>query len=179
MAKKIHIFGASGSGTTTLAENLARELKISHFDTDNFFWLKTDPPFQKIRKLTERQEILSQALDSTDVWILSGSLCGWGDFTIPMFDLAVFLWVPPEIRLQRLKKREIKRFGEDINNPDNPQYQSHLEFMQWAAGYDSGDLNMRSKHMHEDWILKLSCPVLRIAGKDTVEKNLSRVLAYI
>ena len=44
MAKNlIHIFGASGSGTTTLAEKTSRELGYFHLDTDDYFWLPTDP----------------------------------------------------------------------------------------------------------------------------------------
>ena len=44
MAKNlIHIFGASGSGTTTLAEKISRELGYFHLDTDDYFWLPTDP----------------------------------------------------------------------------------------------------------------------------------------
>ena len=51
MAKNlIHIFGASGSGTTTLAEKISRELGYFHLDTDDYFWLPTDPPFCRKRE---------------------------------------------------------------------------------------------------------------------------------
>lgn len=44
MAKNlIHIFGASGSGTTTLAEKISRELGYFHLDTDDYFWLPPTP----------------------------------------------------------------------------------------------------------------------------------------
>jgi len=87
LKKRIHIFGASGSGTTTLAKVLADVLNIPHFDTDIFFWIQTTPPFQLIRKRVERQKLLRQVLTQNNSWVLSGSLCGWGDFAIPMFDL--------------------------------------------------------------------------------------------
>jgi hypothetical protein len=44
-------------------------------------------------------------------WVLSGSLDGWGDPLIPLFDLMVFVVVPTEVRLQRLRERETRRFG--------------------------------------------------------------------
>lgn len=44
----------------------------------------------------------------------SGSLYGWGDIFIPYFDLAVFLWIPIELRLERLKNREKSRYGDLI-----------------------------------------------------------------
>jgi hypothetical protein len=34
--------------------------------------------------------------------VVSGSLCGWGDGVIPLFELVVFLWVPQEVRMVRL-----------------------------------------------------------------------------
>lgn len=45
MVKHIHILGASGSGTTTLARALAVKTGYAHFDTDDYFWLPTKVPF--------------------------------------------------------------------------------------------------------------------------------------
>ena len=179
MMKRIHIFGASGSGTTTLANTLADVMGCPHFDTDNYFWIPTNPPFQIIRERAERQELLRQDLERNDSWVLSGSLCGWGDFAIPMFNLVVFLWLPTDVRMQRLKKREIERFGPDIEDPGDPRYQSHTEFLEWAAAYDTGGLDMRSKARHEKWIATLSCLVVRIEHDRSVQKNLKAVLSKI
>lgn len=176
---RIHIFGASGSGTTSLAKALAGTMKLPHYDTDNFFWIQTVPPFQSIRKRTKRQELLREALNQNDSWVLSGSLCGWGDFIIPLFDLVVFLWLPSNIRMQRLKNREIKRYGPDINNPGHPGHKGHKEFLDWAAAYDTGGLDLRSKSSHEKWITTLPYPVLRVEGNRTIEENVDTVLNEI
>ena len=42
-------------------------------------------------------------------WILGGSIIHWGENLFPEFDLIVFLWLPPEIRLKRLKERTENR----------------------------------------------------------------------
>jgi adenylate kinase family enzyme len=177
--KRVHIFGASGTGTSTLARALAGSLGCRHFDTDNYYWLQTDPPFKTARECTERQELLRRDLNKNDSWVLSGSLCGWGDFAIPLFDLVVFLWLPPEVRLQRLKKREIERYGPDIESPDNPGYQGHAKFLAWATAYDTGGLDMRSRARHEEWITTLRCPVIRIEIDRTIQENLKMVLSRI
>jgi hypothetical protein len=39
---RIHILGASGTGTTTLGKALADRLNCPHFDADRFYWLPTD-----------------------------------------------------------------------------------------------------------------------------------------
>ena len=56
--ERIHIFGASGSGSTTIGKMLADIMNWQHYDTDNYFWLKTDPPFQNVQEFAERQELL-------------------------------------------------------------------------------------------------------------------------
>ena len=179
MINRIHIFGASGSGTTTLAKTLADTLDVQHFDTDNYFWIQTNPPFQLIRERAERQELLRQVLTKNGSWILSGSLCGWGNFAIPMFDLIVYLWVPSTIRMQRLKEREVKRYGSGIEDPNDPRHQGSHDFLEWAAAYDTGGLDMRSKSSHEKWIAKLPYPVLRIEGNRTIKENLETVLSEV
>lgn len=179
MIQRIHIFGASGSGTTSLAKSVANAMGFPHLDTDDVFWIRTNPPFRTVRERVERQELLRQALAKTDSWVLSGSLCGWGDFAIPMFDLVVFLWVPSDIRMQRLQKREIDRYGPEIENPDDPRYETHKGFLEWAAAYDTGGLDMRSKFRHEEWITTLPCPVVRIEHDRTIQENLKTVLKEI
>ena len=59
MIQHIHILGASGSGTTTLGRALAECLHYTHFDSDNYLWLPTDPPTTEKRELTERQQLLA------------------------------------------------------------------------------------------------------------------------
>ena len=41
MKNVIHIFGASGSGTTTLGKKISEELGYSFMDTDDYFSYRT------------------------------------------------------------------------------------------------------------------------------------------
>jgi len=45
MAHGIMVFGASGSGTTTLGREFAKILGFTHLDIDDYFWEKTDVPY--------------------------------------------------------------------------------------------------------------------------------------
>jgi adenylate kinase family enzyme len=176
---KIHIFGASGSGTTTLGLALSKKLGIMHFDIDDFFWEKTDPPFQKIVEKEIRQKKLYDALQSYDNWVLSGSLCGWGDFIIQHFTLVIFLYVPNTKRMVRLLVRETKNHGEEIKNEGHPMYKIHQDFMAWANQYDTGGLEMRSKKLHEEWMKKLNVNLLKIEGDIELPTVLEKVLKAI
>lgn len=177
--KRIHIFGASGSGTTTLGKALADTIHCPHYDTDKYFWMPTEQPFQTIRERTERKKILRHDLEQFSSWVLSGSLCGWGNFAIPMFDLVIFLRLPPAVRMERLKRREIERYGPSIESPFDQRHKQHKEFLQWAASYDTGGSDMRSRKMHEEWLTGLPCKVIRIEEEQTVSEHLETIFQSI
>jgi adenylate kinase family enzyme len=176
---RIHILGASGSGTTTLGTALAGRLGAELLDTDDYFWEPTEPPFQRPRPRAKRQQRLARDLDARPSWILSGSLCGWGDVFIPRFEDVVFLRVPTEVRLARLRERELAQFGEAALAPGGAMHENHRTFLDWAAAYDEGDMTMRSLARHHEWLEGLPCPVLRLEGVLETRDAVERVLAWL
>jgi len=178
MIHRIHILGAPGSGTTTLGRALAERLQYPHFDTDDYFWLPTDPPYTHQRERTERAQLLLDDITAQDSWVLSGSLCGWGDVAIPLFELVVFLWVPYDVRMARLRQREHERFGERIR-PGKDMYEQSQAFLAWAASYDEGGLDIRSRRRHEQWLGTLPCPIICFEGVYTTEEQLAVLMVKI
>jgi adenylate kinase family enzyme len=178
-AKRIHLLGASGSGTTTLGRALAQHLASPHFDTDDYFWLPTVPAFEQIRDRAVRQALLGNDLDHHPAWVLSGSLSGWGDLFIPRFDLVVFCAVPSDVRIARLRERERERYGADAIGPGGPLRAKYEAFIAWAASYEDGPAVERSRRMHEVWLATLPCPVLRLEDTDDVDTRLKRVLSQL
>lgn len=178
-ARRIHLIGASGSGTTTLGQALAHHLRCPHFDTDNYFWLPTEPQFEQIRDRAVRQALLGHDLEHHPAWVLSGSLCGWGDVFIPLFDLVVFCAVPTDIRIARLRERERERYGDEAIAPGGRLRAKYEAFIAWAASYDDGPAVERSRRMHEEWLTKVPCPVLRLEDADSLDTRLKRVLAEL
>lgn len=124
----IHILGASGSGTTTLGRAISERFGHMQLDTDDYFWIPTDPPYAKKRDSSERRRLMKEHIRLYKRCVISGSLCGWGDFLIPRFDLVIRLEAPAEARLERLEKREYARFGDRIR-PGGDMWDEHREFM--------------------------------------------------
>ena len=178
MVTRIHILGASGSGTTALGRAVAKRLQCPHFDTDDYFWVPTDPPFTHQRERTERQRLLLDDLTAQEHWVVLGSLCGWGDVAIPLFELVVFLTIPHDIRVARLRQRELQRFGERIL-PGGDMYESSQAFLAWAASYDNGGLDIRSRRLHKEWLGMLPCPILCLEGEYTMEEQLAVLMVEI
>lgn len=163
MKERIHIFGASGAGTTTLAKAICAQTGFTHLDSDDYLWAPTDPPFTTKRTPEERLALLGRDLDAAEHVVLSGSLVGWGDPLIPQFTLALRLVTPTDVRLARLEKREFERFGSRIREGGD-MYEAHLAFLAWAAAYDEAGPEMRSVRQHDHWQKQLRCRLLTLDG---------------
>jgi adenylate kinase family enzyme len=174
---RIHIVGASGSGTSSLAAELAGRYGHRHLDTDDFYWRRTDPPFREKRPPEERLASLRTTFQEAKRWVLSGSLCGWGDPLIPEFEVVVFLLVPTPVRLARLRAREIERYGRQAIALGGALHEAHVEFLEWAGRYDTGDPEMRSRAMHEAWLAALPCSVVRLEGDLSIVEQRERIWA--
>lgn len=175
---KIIIFGASGSGTTTLGKTLAKKLNSIHLDADDYYWEKTDPPFQiKVPVQKRNEELKNDLIESTEV-VVSGSLITWGEYWNTAFDLGIFLRLPKNIRMKRLKKREVALYGEMLKSDEEIMAKSN-EFLAWAEKYDDPSFEGRSITRHKRWIELLDCTVIEIEGDLTNDERLKRVIEGI
>ncbi|MEI1250097.1 ATP-binding protein [Rhizobium aouanii] len=173
----IHVMGASGSGTTSLGRALAEKLDIAHLDTDDFFWLPTDPPFTTPRDADERIGLLLDEVARHEGWVLSGSALKWGRPLEPLYDLIVFLRIDPELRMARILAREIARYGKRIR-PGGDMVVKSGEFLEWAASYDTAGPERRSLAAHEQWLETQTAPVLRLDSSLEIDNLAAEVLLH-
>ncbi len=162
--RRIHIAGASGAGVTTLGRALAQELDIPHHDTDDYYWLPTNPPYQHARSIDERLRLMNEIFLSRSDWILSGSMSEWANCVIELVDLVVFIHTETDIRLERLRNRETIRFGIEATAPGGWRHKEFEDFIDWASHYDDGTREGRNFARHKAWLNTLTCPVLKVDG---------------
>ena len=174
MKQVIHIFGASGSGTTTLGKAICDVCGYTFMDTDDYFWMPAEPPFQQKRPREERLRQMTEDLARSENAVISGSLTDWGDVLIPQFTLAVRIEMNPALRMERLIRREQARYGARIE-PGGDLYRQHLAFVEWAKAYDEGGTEIRSRRKHDEWQTHLSCDLLCLDGAEPLNANLDRV----
>ena len=168
----ILIIGASGSGVTTLGKALEQKTGIPYFDADEYYWEKTDPPFQnRIEAGVRNQQLLSD-LHAAGAWIVGGSLDSWGDCWKKEFDKVVFLWLPKQVRAMRLINREKERYGETLS-------QQSQDFIDWALAYDDNNRHGRNRQRHEGWLQTLACPVLKIEGDMEVRDKTEKIAKWM
>lgn len=178
MNNVIHIFGGSGSGTTTLGRAMKDAYGFEHLDVDDYYWLPAKLPFTEKRGVRERQDLLRGDIEAAGNCVISGSLCGWGDIFIPCFSLAVYMVIPADLRMERLLKREKERFGDRIS-VHGDMYENHMEFVEWARSYDMAGSDIRSAVLHEEWQKQILCPVIRMDGALSMQEQLMKIRGYL
>jgi hypothetical protein len=58
-------------------------------------------------------------------------------------------------------------------------YEQSQAFLAWAASYDYGGIDIRSKRLHEQWLGTLPCPIVCLEGEYTVAEQLTVLMAEI
>ncbi|MEL6688017.1 MAG: AAA family ATPase [Pseudomonadota bacterium] len=174
---RVHIFGASGSGTTTLARALASKWSIPCHDIDDYYWLPTDPPFKQKRPVEERVALMHALFVARPHWVLSGGMLSWGEDIRERYQLVVFLTLDDQTRQHRLAERETQRHGANAIAPGGHAHDHYMAFMEWAAQYEDPDFNGRSRQRHEAWMRDLSCPCIRLNSLNPVTTLVDQVEA--
>jgi hypothetical protein len=153
---RIHILGASGSGTTTLGAELAARNGWMHEDSDRYFWEPTDPPFTTKRTPEARMALLLPRLRAGADWVFTGSA----------------------VRMARLRAREARNFGARIA-PGGDMHAENVEFLAWAEAYDTAGPSQRSRVLHAAWLAERSCQVVRLDSAAPVAVLAERVEAWL
>ena len=171
MSKGIIIFGAMGTGKTTLGRKLAQLLKFHHFDLDDYlFRWDTEIPFTVINSKENRTERLLSDIAKYPHFVMSGQMWSIRKSFEPLFDLGVFITAPTEIRMERVCSRETSRWGNRIL-PDGDMYKIHQESLFITKQYDTGEPPEPCLKRDEQWTTELPCPVLRIDGTKSIAEN--------
>lgn len=177
LVNRIHIFGAAGSGSTTLANALV-PYGFTHIEVDDAMFEPSDPPFLKRRTEKETLNYLQNELQQTQKSVISGAMVGFGDVLKPTIDLFVFLHIPVEVRIMRIQEREKKRFGTRVE-PGGDMYQMHMDFLAWVKAYESGDETVRSLAQHKKWLKQVDKPIIEISEVLPVNQLVERILPYL
>jgi adenylate kinase family enzyme len=73
MKHVIHIYGASGSETSALGRKISEELGYKFMNTDDYFWLPTNPRYTTKRS-KEQLALMKKDISENDNVVISGSL---------------------------------------------------------------------------------------------------------
>jgi adenylate kinase family enzyme len=179
MRRCIHMTGASGAGVSTIGAALARRRGAAWLDTDDFYWDKSAGDFVQKRPVETRLTLICAAIaDASTGFVLSGSIGEWGDPLVPTFDAIIYVATDTALRLERLRRREIGRYGARAL-PGGDRYAATEAFIEWATGYDTGASSGRSQAKHHAWLNRTGKPVLQVNGANEVDANVALISDWL
>lgn len=132
--KKIIILGAGGSGKTTLAKYIAKEINIDAIHLDHEFWL---PNWERPDEMQWRKKLAK--LCENDSWIMDGNYIDSLDIRLDKADLVIMLDIKMStcvnsILLRTLKAQFIKR--KDLAEGCKDRFdKSKRNFVKWTKQF--------------------------------------------
>lgn len=165
----ICVCGLNGSGKTTLAGALAKELSFEHMDVEQYYFSSMDNPYSSSRTREEVERLLLEDIKQNPSFVFSAVN---GDMTPEInknYALVVFLDVPLDIRMKRIRQRAIDKFGDRVL-PGGDMYEQEEQFFSYAE--------KRTPEKIEDWLETLSCKVIRLDGTKTIQENVEFIKAF-
>ncbi len=179
MSRGIVVFGAPGVGDTTLGRELARQLNYQHFDLDDYHWRwDTEIPYTIFRTSEERIRNLMKDIIKCHKFVMSGSMWSIRKTFEPLFEMAVFMTAPVEIRADRLRSREYLRWGNRVL-PGGDMFDAngiHSDYLAGARRYETDEPPRFCLKQHEQWAAELPCPVLQVDGAKDITENVEMIV---
>jgi len=172
MTKGIIISGSPAAGKTTLAGESAKLLEYNHIDLDDYYHRQDARiPFTEFLSRDEIRERVMNEIAVHPHFVMSGTVGSiLADLVNPLFDLAVLLLVPVEIRLERARARELARFGKRILQGGD-MHEGYIRHLKSIETYDTGEPPAVCLKRHELWAAELLCPVFRLDGRKPISEN--------
>ena len=163
----ILVCGLNGSGKSTLGRALAAALRLRFLDSEDLYF--PDGRFDAPRTREEFLAALDAATREGD--FVFASVKGNGVQALhERISLAIWVDAPRETRLQRVRERSFRRFGERML-PGGDLYAAEERFFAQVAS--RSDEEMRA------WAAQLPWPVLRVDGTRPVQALVTEVFTWI
>ena len=187
MIRGIAILGLNGTGKSTLAHALAKQTGRFEMDVEDYYFphqrasrisaleggeVKPSEgiPFALSLSKDEVQRALIGDMDAHPEFVIAGVTMNWCDEILGRIDAAFLLSAPAEVRLERIRGREERRFGARVL-PGGDMHAQQEQFRRMARGRNPKDA--------EESAARLGCPVIALDAQLPTEENLRTILEYL
>lgn len=168
----IQICGLNGCGKSTVGKALARELGFHFIDNEDLYFQRAAPnePYRNERPRHEVERLLMEEVRQHENFVFAAVKGDYGEAIGPLYNYAVYLHVPSDVRAWRVKNRSFLKFGERMM-PGGDLHEKEEAFFRVVAG--------RSETLVENWLQTLPCPVLHLDGTAPVEENIGKIVRWL
>ena len=164
----IILFGANGSGKTTIGRELAQMLGCKFMDIEDYHFLPSDVPYTKFRSREDCIALMLSDIRKYENFVLTAVTGDFGDELAKYYALAVHLSAPEGLRMDRIDKRARDQHHERVLEGGD-MHESHKQFMDFAKN--------RPLSKIDDWEKSLQCPVVHMEGTGDANENAQKIAA--
>ncbi len=169
METGIIICGLNGVGKSTLGKALAEKLHFHFIDNEDLFFPKTDPNYiyASPRTREEVEKMLFHEIKEHKNVVFAAVKGDYGETIYPFFQYVILMDAPKDIRMQRVINRSFQKFGNRML-PGGDLYEKEEGFFEFVKS--------RSESTVEEWVRRLSCPIIRVDGTNPIEININFII---
>lgn len=128
--KRICIIGGSGTGKTTLANNLGKQLKLPVYHIDGIHYLKD----WEVRNKDERDRIILEKIDE-DKWIIDGTYNSTLKQRLEKADFIIYLDYSSIAQIKGILGRFIRNHGKEKQEIPGCNEKMSWEFFLWVVNW--------------------------------------------
>ena len=169
MKYRIVLCGGNGAGKSTLGKELAKRLNIRFMDIEHYYFpvSNADYAYGCSRTQEEVTALLLEDMKRTDDFVLAAVKADYSPEISRMFTHAVYIDVPKEVRMNRIRQRSFLKFGERMQ-PGGDLFEREQRFFDLVQN--------RTDEPILKWIDSMEIPMIRIDGLRSVAENLEQVV---
>lgn len=134
--ERICIIGGSGTGKTTLANNLGKELNLPIYHIDGINYLDN----WKTRDKAERDKIIIEKSNQSK-WIIDGTYCSTLQQRLEKADYIIYLDYSTLAQVIGIMKRFLKNYGKEKEEIPGCKEQMNWEFFSFVINWRKNKRN--------------------------------------
>lgn len=170
MISGIAVVGGNGSGKSTLGAALAKSLGYKHMDVEDYYFQESSVPYSNPRTKAEVQELLLSDMNTHSEFVFSSVGGDMGSEINAKYDLIVYITVPLAVRMERVKQRAVKKFGDRVLEGGD-MYEQEKAFFDFVAS--------RTLDKLDAWINTMECPVFYVDGCQTISESMRQIIEFV
>ncbi len=166
---KILICGENGSGKSTLGKKISQKLNYKFMDIEDYYFNSDDTNYKYESHLTKvevTKKIVKDIKENNNL-VFAAVKFDYGENLVNDFDVVIYINVPLEIRMKRIKERSYQKFGDRILLGSD-LYEKENRF------FDK--VRTRPHNEVKDFLNTLSIPIIEIDGTKEIASNILYIL---
>lgn len=164
MKNRIIICGGNGAGKTSLGYALSKNTRIPFFDIEDYYFPdKTEEyVYDTPKSKSEVIEMLISDLLLHEEFLLAAVNPNIAADIVGRYTVAIYINVPKDIRVKRVKDRSYEKFGQKIMLGGELHDKEKAFFRLVEA---------RSEDKIKEWLSKSSIPTIELDGTKPISEN--------